>query len=206
MLPAETGCGAVRGALEGGGRSRPPPSSGQDERRPVTPRLPPPITPWPRAVRPDLGMVRRSPEPLPWCGSCRANQTSSSFSVPSKKCAPLSFMVRQGGNRQRQKGTAATARPARARPPRLLGAVGRWVEEAAGEEGDSHREPARAGASSSSSVRRRRGTRGAGRGVTVRAGVRCGAGPCSPCVSPVTEKSIERALANIAGHTVSDQN
>lgn len=40
-------------------------------------------------------------------------------------------------------------------------------------------------------------------GVGKRAGdaMRCGSVPCIPCV-PVTEKSIERVLANVAGHTV----
>lgn len=41
----------------------------------------------------NLGMVRRSPFPL--VSSCRENHTSNSFSVPSKKCAPLSSIVRQ---------------------------------------------------------------------------------------------------------------
>lgn len=41
----------------------------------------------------NLGMVRRSPVPL--VSSCRENHTSNSFSVPSKKCAPLSSIMRQ---------------------------------------------------------------------------------------------------------------
>lgn len=88
----------------------------------IPPRLPPsrgryggsPLS-LPRPL-PDLGMVRRSPDPLLWCGSCgagccRANHTSSSFSVPSKKCAPFSFMVRQLGNQQPQKLTATPPPP-----------------------------------------------------------------------------------------------
>lgn len=72
---------------------------------------------------PDLGMVRRSPDPLLWCGSCgagccRANHTSSSFSVPSKKCAPFSFMVRQLGNQQPQKLTATPPPPPAPAPSR----------------------------------------------------------------------------------------
>lgn len=41
----------------------------------------------------NLGMVRRSP--VPFASSCWENHTSSSFSVPSKKCALLSFIMRQ---------------------------------------------------------------------------------------------------------------
>lgn len=83
-----------------------PPSRGRYGSSPLS--LPRPL--------PDLGMVRRSPDPLLWCGSCgagccRANHTSSSFSVPSKKCAPFSFMVRQLGNQQPQKLTATPPPP-----------------------------------------------------------------------------------------------
>lgn len=41
----------------------------------------------------NLGIVRRSP--VPFFSSCWENHTSSSFSVPSKKCALLSFIMRQ---------------------------------------------------------------------------------------------------------------
>lgn len=41
----------------------------------------------------NLGIVRRSP--VPFFSSCWENHTSRSFSVPSKKCALLSFIMRQ---------------------------------------------------------------------------------------------------------------
>lgn len=41
----------------------------------------------------NLGIVRRSP--VPFFSSCWENHTSRSFSVPSKKCALLSFIMGQ---------------------------------------------------------------------------------------------------------------
>ena len=57
---------------------------------------------WARAPSTHLGMVRRSPDPWFASGCCLENQTSSSFSVPSKKCA-ASITVRLANNQQPQK-------------------------------------------------------------------------------------------------------
>lgn len=111
------------------GRGRSPPAPGpalRPSKRPTTANLllpeqaaetrPPDLRPWlmpsrqrqtpnptvARVPSTHLGMVRRSPDPWFASGCCLENQTSSSFSVPSKKCA-ASITVRLANNQQPQK-------------------------------------------------------------------------------------------------------